>query len=65
MYGKAPIYLREALLFPYTYGTDFVVAVMEKRGKQAAFAGVLEHPPLDTHQIMEPKAYLSTSRRCR
>jgi len=59
MYGKAPIYLREALLFPYTYGTDFVVAVMEKRGKQAAFAGVLEHPPLDTHQIMEPKAYLS------
>jgi hypothetical protein len=59
MYGKAPIYLREALLFPYTFGTDFVVSVLVKRGKQGAFAGVLEHPPLDTHQIMEPTSYLS------
>jgi hypothetical protein len=59
MYGKAPIYLREALLFPYTFGTDFVVSVLVKRGKHAAFAGVLEHPPLDTHQIMEPTTYLS------
>ncbi len=59
MYGKAPIYLREALLFPYTFGTDFVVSVLVKRGKHAAFAGVLERPPLDTHQIMEPTSYLS------
>jgi hypothetical protein len=59
LYGKAPIYLREALLFPYTYGTDFEVSVLVKRGKKAAFAGVLEHPPLDTHQIMEPTSYLS------
>jgi len=59
LYAKAPIYLREAMLFPYTYGTDFEVAVYTKRGKQAAFAGVLDHPPLDTHQIMEPAAYLS------
>jgi hypothetical protein len=59
LYAKAPIYLREAMLFPYTYGTDFEIAVFTKRGKQAAFAGVLEHPPLDTHQIMEPAAYLS------
>jgi len=63
MYGKAPIYLREALLFPYTFGTDFVVSVMVKRGKQGAFAGVLEHPPLDTHQIMEPNTYLSGERQ--
>jgi hypothetical protein len=59
MYAKAPIYLREALLFPYTYGTDFVRTVLVKRGKQAAFAGVFEHPPLDTHEIMQPAAYLS------
>lgn len=59
LYGKSPIYLREALLFPYTFGTDFVVSVLVKRGKQAAFAGVLEHPPLDTHQIMEPTSYFS------
>lgn len=59
MYGKAPIYVREALLFPYSFGTDFEVSVLVKRGKKAAFAGVLEHPPLDTHQIMEPASYLS------
>jgi hypothetical protein len=59
LYAKAPIYLREAMLFPYTYGTDFEVAILTKRGKQAAFAGVLDSPPLDTHQIMEPAAYLS------
>ena len=58
MYAKAPIYLREAMLFPYTYGMEFVRDILVKRGKQAAFAGVLDNPPLDTHQIMEPAAYL-------
>ena len=58
-YAHAPICLREMMLFPYTFGTDFVMRVLARRGKQAAFAGVLEHPPLDTHQVMEPAAYLS------
>ena len=57
MYAKAPIYLREAMLFPYTYGMEFVRDMLVKRGKQAAFAGVLDNPPLDTHQIMEPATY--------
>ncbi|HVJ04962.1 MAG TPA: hypothetical protein VM578_04785 [Candidatus Saccharimonadales bacterium] len=59
MYAKAPIYLREAMLFPYTFGMDFVRAVLTRRGQQAAFAGVLDHPPLDTRQIMEPATYLN------
>jgi len=59
MYSKAPIYLREAMLFPYTYGMEFVRDILVKRGKQAAFAGVLDNPPLDTHQIMQPAAYLA------
>jgi hypothetical protein len=58
-YAHAPICLRETMLFPYTFGTDFALHVLARRGKQAAFAGVMEHPPLDTHQIMEPAAYLS------
>jgi hypothetical protein len=58
MYAKAPIYLREAMLFPYTYGMEFARAVLVKRGKQAAFAGVFEHPPFDTREIMEPATYL-------
>jgi hypothetical protein len=59
MYAKAPIYLREAMLFPYTYGMEFVRDILIKRGKRAAFAGVLDNPPLDTHQIMQPAAYLA------
>jgi len=59
MYAQAPIYLREAMLFPYSYGTDFVVAVLNKRGMRGAFAGVLDNPPLDTHEVMEPAAYLT------
>jgi hypothetical protein len=59
MYAKAPIYLREAMLFPYTYGMEFVRAVLVKRGKQAAFAGVFERPPSDTREIMEPATYLT------
>jgi hypothetical protein len=37
---------------------EFARAVLVKRGKQAAFAGVFEHPPLDTREIMEPATYL-------
>lgn len=59
MYAKAPIYLREAMLFPYTYGVEFARDVLVKRGKQAAFAGVFEHPPFDTREIMEPATYLT------
>jgi hypothetical protein len=59
MYAEAPIYLREAMLFPYTYGMEFVRSVLVKRGKQAAFAGVFAHPPLDTREILEPATYLA------
>ena len=59
IYAKAPIYLREAMLFPYSYGTDFAIAVLEEKGKQAAFAGVFEHPPQDTRQVMEPATYFA------
>jgi hypothetical protein len=47
------------MLFPYTYGTNFVRTVLVKRGKQAAFAGVFERPPLNTREIMEPAVYLA------
>jgi len=59
IYSKAPIYLREAMLFPYSYGTDFAIAVLKTKGKQAAFAGVFQNPPLDTRQVMEPATYFA------
>jgi hypothetical protein len=57
--SAAPIFLRESLLMPYTFGLDFVREVLRKKGKTAAFAGMLEHPPIDTRQVMEPATYLA------
>jgi hypothetical protein len=37
----------------------FIVALMEKGGKEKAYAGVLENPPHTTRQIMQPETYLS------
>jgi hypothetical protein len=38
---------------------EFVVKLMQKGGKDRAFAGVLRNPPHTTRQIMEPETYLS------
>ncbi len=57
--ASAPIFLRESLMMPYTFGLDFVREVLSKKGKTAAFAGMLEHPPIDTREVMEPATYLA------
>jgi hypothetical protein len=59
VFNSAPIFLKESLTFPYSYGMDFVVKLMQKGGKEKAFAGVLHNPPHTTRQIMEPETYLS------
>ena len=59
VFNAAPIFLKESLTFPYSYGMDFVIKVMQKGGKEKAFAGVLKNPPHTTRQIMEPETYLS------
>ena len=56
--ASAPMYLRESLYMPYTFGLDFAREVLTKNGTQAAYAGVLDHPPADTLQIMRPETYL-------
>jgi hypothetical protein len=56
--AAAPMYLRESLYMPYTFGLDFARDVLQKDGTQAAYAGALEHPPIDTLQIMRPQTYL-------
>jgi hypothetical protein len=57
--ASAPIFLRESLLMPYTFGLDFVREVLSKNGKTAAFAGMLQRPPIDTRQVMEPSTYIA------
>src|SRR5580700_4508065 len=59
VFNDAPIFMKESLTFPYSYGMDFVVKLMQKSGKEKAFAGVLQNPPHTTRQIMEPDTYLS------
>jgi hypothetical protein len=59
VFAQAPMFLKESLLMPYTFGLDFVRTVLAKKGKEAAFAGILEDPPVDTRQIMQPETYLS------
>ncbi len=59
VFNEAPIFMKESLTFPYSYGMEFVVKVMRKGGKEKAFAGVLQNPPHTTRQIMEPETYLS------
>ena len=57
--ASAPIFLQESLLMPYSFGLDFVRDVLSKKGTTAAFYGMLEHPPVDTRQVMEPATYLA------
>ena len=59
VFKDAPIFLKESLTFPYSYGLKFVVKLMQKGGKDKAFAGVLANPPHTTRQIMQPETYLS------
>ncbi len=59
VFNEAPIFMKESLTFPYSYGLQFVVTLMQKGGKEKAFTGVLRDPPHTTRQIMEPETYLS------
>jgi hypothetical protein len=59
VFNDAPIFLKESLTFPYSYGMEFVVKLLEKGGKEKAFAGVLANPPHTTRQIMQPETYMS------
>ena len=58
-FRTAPLYIKEALTFPYRYGTEFEAALLTKVGKDKAYGGVFRDPPLTTRQIMQPDTYLA------
>lgn len=58
-FRNAPLYIKEALTFPYRYGLDFEMELLTKMGKDRAYAGVFRNPPRTTREIMEPHVYLS------
>ena len=57
VFAKAPLYLRESLVFPYTTGMLFQNAIYEKLGKES-FTEVFRRPPQSTQQIIHPEKYL-------
>lgn len=59
VFNQAPIFLKESLTFPYSYGMGFVIKLMQHGGKEKAFADVLHNPPHTTRQIMQPDTYIS------
>src|SRR4029077_9315918 len=61
-FRNAPIYMKEALTFPYRYGIDFIADLVIKGGKDKAFAELFRNPPKTTRQIMEPQTYLAGER---
>ena len=58
VFAKAPLYIRESLIFPYNQGMLFQDAVYHKLGRHG-FDTVFTDPPLSTQQIMHPETYLS------
>jgi hypothetical protein len=57
--ARAPLLLQESLLFPYGDGLSFEQSLLVKAGREAAFAGVLTHPPTSSFEIIHPDAYLA------
>lgn len=58
VFSKAPLYLRESLVFPYTAGMLFQNSVYDKLGKES-FGEVFRRPPESTQQILHPEKYLN------
>jgi hypothetical protein len=56
---NAPRLMTESMIFPYREGLIFELEVLSKRGRDAAFRKVFRKPPMSTHQILQPKAYLT------
>jgi hypothetical protein len=58
---KAPLYLKEDLKFPYTFGLNFVLDML-KLSKAKAFSDSFQNPPADTREIMQPQTYLENQK---
>src|SRR5712671_37530 len=58
VFSKAPAYIRESLIFPYSAGMLFQDAIYRKLGKDS-FSEVFRNPPARTQQILHPERYLA------
>lgn len=58
VFEKAPLYMRETLMFPYAAGVSFQQAAIDRLGKRA-FAEVMRRPPATTREVLHPDLWLS------
>jgi len=58
IFSKAPLYIRESLVFPYAEGILFQDAIYRKLGR-IAFSEVFKRAPDSTQQILHPEKYLA------
>jgi len=56
--AKAPLYIRDGLLFPYLAGTTFSQQFLKAHTGWADLHLLFERPPVSTQQIMQPDFYL-------
>ena len=59
IYQNAPVFMKEALTFPYRYGVEFEAEVLRQQGKEKAFKATFENPPQTSREIMEPQTYIT------
>lgn len=57
-YSRAPRFLRETLVFPYTHGKEFC-QVLYSRGGYEAISQAFRHPPSSSTQILHPEKYFA------
>ncbi|MGH9717824.1 MAG: hypothetical protein ACRD4R_14015 [Candidatus Acidiferrales bacterium] len=56
--AKAPMYIRDSLIFPYLAGTSFTQQFLKAHTGWADLKLVFENPPVSTQQIIHPDLYL-------
>jgi len=57
--SKAPVYIRDSLIFPYLAGVTFTQQFLKAHGGWQDLHLIFEHPPISTQQIMHPEKYLN------
>jgi hypothetical protein len=59
VFHNAPRLLRDTSFFPYREGFFFELELLKHGGRGMAFSTPYVRPPHDTHEVLEPEAYLS------
>jgi hypothetical protein len=57
--SKAPIFIRDELLFPYLAGTSFSQQFLKAHAGWSDLKLVFQNPPVSTQQIIHPNLYLT------